>query len=99
MVSANENFAFGQPAVSRVVLRDVTVLLLRDLPGLNLKISVFVLIVLVGLVACYENDSWVGVAEGDLRAYWVTSWVLKGLIGDTALLVNLPNIDRLLRFS
>ena len=36
LVGADENFALRQPAVSGVVLRDMAVLLLRNLPGLNL---------------------------------------------------------------
>ena len=75
----------------------MTVLFLRDLPDLDSEHAVLVDIVLVGLVTCDKNDVLVGVAEGDLRADGVSSWVLEGLVGDTALLVHLPNVDRLLR--
>jgi hypothetical protein len=76
LVSANKDSALGQPAVSCVVLRDVTVLFLRDLPDLDGEHAVLVDVVLVGLVTCDKDDVLVEVAEGDLRADGVSSWVL-----------------------
>ena len=57
LVRSDKNLTIGHPAVRRVVLRDVTVLFLIDLPRLESHIHTLILLdeVLVGLVTGDED--------------------------------------------
>ena len=99
LVRSDENLAIGHPAVCRVVLRDVTVLFLVHLPGLESHVHTLVLLdeVLVGGVAGDEDHILVHVREADLSADWVHCRVWNLLLSHASLLVHLPNVKRLLR--
>ena len=81
-----------------IVLRDVTVLFLVHLPGLERHIHALVLLdeVLVGLVTGDEDHILVHVREANLGADWVHCRVWNLLLCHTSLLVHLPNVKRLL---
>ena len=82
----------------RIVLRDMTVLFLVHLPGLERHIHALVLLyeVLVGRVAGDKDHILVHVREADLGADWMHRRVWNLLLCDTSLLVHLPDVKRLL---
>ena len=66
---------------------------------LNLEIFVFLNVVFVRLISRDQDNVLVLATERNLSADWVPSWVYEGLTSDTSLLINLPDVDGLLRFS
>ena len=63
LISANQDAAFRQPAVRRVILTDVAVLFLCDLTHLGRQNLVLLDEVFVSLVASDKHNVWVSVAE------------------------------------
>ena len=98
LVSTHEDLAVGQPTVSGVVLRNMTVFFLSD--GLHLVLQVVVLlnVVLVGLVAGDEDDIGVYRAKADLSSDGVPRGMAHCLLRHAPLLVDLPDIHGLLWF-
>ena len=96
LVRSNKNPAIGQPAVSRVVCRNVTVFFLRNLSLLGCEVVVLLDVILVGLVAGYKNDILVKVAETNLCADLISSIMAQHLSRHAPLLINLPDVHGLL---
>ena len=81
-----------------VVLRNVTVLFLLNLPDLGLEVFVFLHIVLVSLVARYKYNILVEVAEAHLRPNRIPRRMAHSLSRHTTILVHLPDVHCLLGF-
>lgn len=97
LICAHQDFAFGKPAMSCVILRNMTVFFFSDHTGLWLKDFFFFDEVLVGLIAGDKYNIGVQVAEADLGTDRVTRVMTHGLAGDATTLVHLPNVDHLVR--
>ena len=93
LVSSDQDPAICQPAVSCVVLRDVTILLLGDLAHLGRQILILLNVELVGLITGDEDVVHVDRAEADLGSNGVASRMRHCLLSHASLLVDLPDVD------
>ena len=99
LVCADKDLAIIKPAMSRIVLRDMTVLFLCNCTLLGSEILIFPDKVLIGLIASYEDYVLLNCAETDLSANLIPSVMVHYLEIHAPLLVHLPNVDVLFRLG
>lgn len=98
LVGTHEDLSAFKPAVRRIVLRDVAILLLVH--GSAMEGQVFILPhkVLVGGVARDKEDVGVEATELNLSAEGMAVSVVQSLRTHVPLLIDLPDVDHLLGF-
>jgi len=99
LVGTHEYLAIGQPAMCRIVLRDMTVLFLSEGAHLVLQGIVFLDIKLVSLITGDKDIVRVKRTETNLSSNGVSSIVAHSLLRETPLFIDLPNVDSLFGFG
>ena len=75
----------------------MTVLFFVDRAHLIMQIVIFLDVVFVRLVTCDKDDVLILATEGDLGTKRVTRWMAHRLMAHIPRLIDLPNVNALLR--